>query len=217
MENNHTSADCLTQQTAVQRVPRLELELCIKKRFLTPEQCRSCIDLIDQDCSPSTIADPNGDDYFRTSDTCNFTHDIPFVEEIDQQICAFAGIDRKFGEPLQGQRYSVGQEFKGHTDYFEPDGEDFVKYCTESGQRTWTFMIYLNEVPAGGATRFKHIDKTVQPETGKLICWNNMNSEQAPNTWTLHHGMKVRKGRKYVITKWFREKPWPWQNFAGPD
>jgi prolyl 4-hydroxylase len=22
--------------------------------------------------------------------------------------------------------------------------------------------------------------------------------------------MKVRKGRKYIITKWFRERPWPW-------
>ncbi len=31
-------------------------------------------------------------------------------------------------------------------------------------------MIYLNDVAAGGATRFKAIDKTVQPERGKLLC-----------------------------------------------
>ena len=30
-------------------------------------------------------------------------------------------------------------------------------------------MIYLNEPEAGGATRFKAIDKIVQPETGKLL------------------------------------------------
>ena len=28
------------------------------------------------------------------------------------------------------------------------------------------------------------------------------------NPATLHHGMKVRSGVKYVITKWYRELPW---------
>jgi len=30
------------------------------------------------------------------------------------------------------------------------------------------------------------------------------------NPATLHHGMKVRKGSKYVITQWYRERPWGW-------
>ena len=45
---------------------------------------------------------------------------------------------------MQGQRYEVGQEFKAHTDYFEPSGADFAKFCAVAGQRTWTVMIYLN-------------------------------------------------------------------------
>jgi prolyl 4-hydroxylase len=109
---------------------------------------------------------------------------------------------------LQGQRYAGGQEFKPHTDYFTPGGRDFDKFCTLSGNRTWTFMIYLNEVTAGGATRFKVLDKTFQPEAGKLLCWNNRLADGNVNPATLHHGMKVRKGVKYVITKWYREKPW---------
>jgi prolyl 4-hydroxylase len=79
-----------------------------------------------------------------------------------------------------------------------------------AGQRTWTVMIYLNEPEAGGATRFKTIGKTVQPETGKLLAWNNLRADGRPNVNTLHHGMKVRAGTKYVVTKWFREKPWGW-------
>ena len=35
-------------------------------------------------------------------------------------------------------------------------------------------MIYLNEPEDGGATRFKTIGKSVQPETGKLLTWNNL-------------------------------------------
>ena len=69
-------------------------------------------------------------------------------------------------------------------------------------------MIYLNEGMAGGGTRFKVIGKTFQPETGKLVCWNNRRPDGRPNPTTLHHGMKVRKGVKYVITKWYRERAW---------
>jgi prolyl 4-hydroxylase len=28
-----------------------------------------------------------------------------------------------------------------------------------------------------------------------------------PNNATLHQGMKVRKGVKYIVTQWFRERP----------
>ena len=68
-------------------------------------------------------------------------------------------------------------------------------------------MIYLNEPEDGGATRFKTIGKTVQPETGKLLAWNNLLPDGHPNPATLHQGMKVRRGTKYVLTKWFRQHP----------
>ena len=132
------------------------------------------------------------------------------VATINRRLADFAGLDPRHGEPLQGQRYAVGQEFKAHTDYFEPNGQDFARYCAVSGQRTWTVMIYLNDVEAGGATRFKAIDKIVQPETGKLLAWNNLRADGSVNPSTLHHAMKVRAGLKYVITQWFRERPWGW-------
>jgi hypothetical protein len=91
-----------------------------------------------------------------------------------------------------------------------PSGVDYQRYCGVAGNRTWTVMIYLNEPEAGGATRFKAIDKIVQPETGKLLAWNNRRPDGSLNPATIHQGMKVRSGVKYVITKWFREKPWGW-------
>ena len=207
---NDTSADYLVALGKVQRFPRKEIELCIVKNFLSSEECNKLVTLIDDRRRPSTIADPNGDDYFRTSETCDLDHEDSFVAEIDAKICSFANIDKQFGEPLQGQRYAVGQEFKAHTDFFDPSGQDFQKYCSIAGQRTWTFMLYLNAPDAGGATRFAHFKKSFTPETGTMLCWNNRNFDGSVNNWTLHHGMKVRSGTKYVITKWYREKPWPW-------
>ena len=197
-------------QPGVQRTPSPKLNLFQRRGFVTPEQCAALIGLIDSQRRPSTISDHNGDAAFRTSETCDLDAAIPIVTELERLIIEFIGLDPAHGEPIQGQRYAVGQEFKAHTDYFEPGGIDFHTYTSVAGNRTWTAMIYLNEPEAGGATRFKTIDKIVQPETGKLLCWNNLRPDGSPNPSTIHQGMKVRAGTKYVITKWFRERPWGW-------
>ena len=203
-----SSARHLVAQPRVQRIPSAKLELFQLRDFLGEDLCQELIGLIDANRRPSTLADNNGDNYFRTSETCDLETDEPCVMALEQKLLTLSGIDPKFGEPVQGQRYDVGQEFKPHTDYFAPDGADFDKFCSVAGQRTWTFMVYLNAVEAGGATRFKTIGKTFQPEAGKLICWNNQRPDGSVNPNTLHHGMKVRKGVKYVITKWYREREW---------
>lgn len=203
-----SSATQLLSRANVQRVPSSRLDLFIVRGFLSAPQCADLVALIEASHRPSTIADDNGDDAFRTSSTCDLPRDLPVVMDVSTALTRLNGIDPTHAEPLQGQRYEAGQEFKAHTDYFEPDGPDFDTYCATAGQRTWTFMIYLNEVDAGGATRFKVIDKMIQPETGKLIAWNNRRADGSPNVATLHHAMKVRKGRKYVVTQWYRERPW---------
>lgn len=205
---NEASADRLLTLPGMMRVPTPRLEMFMLRGFLSYQECASLIARIDRDRRPSTIADANGDHYFRTSETCDLPMQEPEIVALDEKISAISGIDRQFGEPIQGQRYEPGQEFKSHTDYFDPHGADFQRYCHVAGQRTWTFMVYLNDVEAGGATRFKVIDKIIQPEKGKLVCWNNRRPDGSVNPATLHHAMKVRKGLKYVITKWYRERPW---------
>lgn len=192
----------------VQKVPSAKLTLFLKRDFLDAALCTAVMGRIDANRRPSTVSDYNGDAAFRTSETCDLSAADPIVAAVEQRITAFTGLDPAHGEPIQGQRYAAGQEFKAHTDYFDPQGEDFARYCSIAGNRTWTVMIYLNEPEAGGATRFKAVDKIVQPETGKLLAWNNRRPDGSPNPATIHHGMKVRAGMKYVITKWFRERPW---------
>ena len=208
LDAGESSAERLLAQPGIQRVPSPRLELFQCRQFLDPDHCHALIALIDANRRPSTIADDNGDAYFRTSETCDLEAGETAVQRLEAMLEALNGIDPAYGEPLQGQRYVTGQEFKPHTDYFAPNGADYAKFCSIAGQRSWTFMIYLNDVEAGGATRFKEIGKTVRPELGKLLCWNNRNPDGSVNPATLHHGMKVRKGAKYVITKWYREKEW---------
>jgi prolyl 4-hydroxylase len=194
----------------VQRVPSPKLTLFIARDMLPADTCAALVALIEAHRRPSTIADSNGDAAYRTSETCDLPPHHPAVADAEARILALTGLDPAHGEPLQGQRYAIGQEFKNHTDYFEPDGADFDRFCGVAGNRTWTVMAYLNVPEAGGATRFKVPDKIVAPETGKLVCWNNRRPDGTLNPATLHSGMKVRAGVKYVITKWYRERPWGW-------
>jgi len=203
-----TSARTLLAHPRVQQFPDPRLELFIVRDFLPRSACGALIELIDRERRPSMVTDPNGDPFFRTSESCDLASaSSPLITALDAVLSAFSGIDPAYGEPLQGQRYAVGQEFKPHTDFFEPTGADFAEVCGVAGNRTWTIMIYLNEVEAGGATRFGAIDKTIQPEIGKLLAWNNRRPDGSLNPATLHQGMRVRKGLKYVITKWYREQP----------
>jgi prolyl 4-hydroxylase len=204
-----TPAQKLAATPGVQRVPARELELFLVRHFLDDAVCAELIERIDVKRRPSEIADDLGIENFRTSETCDLDWRDPLVREVDQKIAELLDLPLDASEPIQGQRYAPGQEFKPHTDTFEPGGYDFLLHTESRGQRTWTAMIYLNQPEDGGATRFKIIGKTIQPEPGKLLAWNNLLADGRPNPATLHQGMKVRRGTKYVLTKWFRERPTP--------
>ena len=194
--------------TGAQRLPLPGVALYIRRNFLDAAECATLIDRIETNRRPSGLADHYGDSNFRTSETCDLGGDDPFVAGIVAKLAAYAGLAPSHAEPLQGQRYAIGQEFKAHTDTFEPEGPDYDRFCSSAGQRTWTMMVYLNEPAAGGATRFKEIGKIIQPEAGKLVAWDNLLPDGRPNYATLHQGMPVRAGVKHIITCWFRQRPW---------
>ena len=187
-------------------MPSRELDLFIVRNFLDESVCASLIRRIDERRRPSEISDDVGIANFRTSETCDLDWRDPVVATVESRIAELLGLPLAASEPLQGQRYAPGQEFKPHTDTFEPGGYDFLLHTADKGQRTWTAMCYLNEPDEGGATRFKTLGKSIQPELGKLIAWNNLSPDGRPNPATLHQGLKVRRGTKYVLTKWFRER-----------
>lgn len=193
----------------LRRVPTPRAQLYVWPNFLVPEICDALIQLADERLRLSTTTDAFADPKIRTSrssDIGSLGHSL--VMQLDELIAEALGIHWSYSDVTQIQRYDVGQEYKAHYDYFTPGTRDYQVYCQFTGQRTWTFMIYLNEVEEGGGTRFRRLEKTIMPEKGKAVIWNNLNSDGTINPYTIHHGMKVRRGSKYVVTKWFRERGW---------
>ncbi len=196
----------MTPFEGFQRFPSKSLTLFQKRGFLSDEICAALVERIDANRRPSTISDANGDPFNRTSETCDLFPGDQLVDEVDAMLSAVSGLPVSHGEVLQGQRYAPGQEFKLHTDYFERSGPDWETNTRIGGQRTWTLMAYLNKPEDGGGTRFKQVNKIIQPETGKLLAWCNLDQDGNPNYNTLHAGLKVYRGTKYIITKWYRER-----------
>jgi prolyl 4-hydroxylase len=174
--------------------------------LLSPDECIAVMAAIDAALEPSTVT--NGPSDYRTSRTCHLVAaDAALADALDARFAALIGVDPALAEPLQGQRYDQGQYFKAHTDWFAPGTPEFEQHTRPGGQRTWTLMVYLNTVEAGGETVFERLGQRVTPKAGLALAWNNLHADGSPNHATLHEAMPVAQGVKYVITKWFRAEP----------
>ncbi len=187
------------------REPIEKVELYWIEQFLSPEECAALLPIIDAhgERSTTTEGDEVRTNELRTSDSANLGElGDPLVADIDERICRYMGIHWSHGEGLQAQSYEVGEEFKQHFDF----NSETSKLVEDIGQRTWTFMIFLNEVEQGGETEFPRLGIQYTPRQGSAIVWRNLDLAGSPNPFTLHAGKPVLKGRKAIITKWFRQK-----------
>jgi len=174
--------------------------------FLDAQECQDVIKVMEVNLKASTVTDPNADKSVRTSSTSHLLCMDPVIEKIERKIHNFMDIGLAYGEELQGQRYEIGQEFKQHTDYFDGNATYNLMHM-DRGQRTWTFMVYLDDCEEGGQTKFTRLNFDIKPEAGKALVWNNQRPDGQGNHYTEHWGMPVIKGQKNIITKWMREKP----------
>jgi prolyl 4-hydroxylase len=197
----------LARRPGLWRLPHDHTQLFTLNGFLAATECERLVDMIKTSLRPSTVTTEfPSDPYFRTSRTCDLSdlHDS-FIEAVDVRISEAIGIRGSYGEGLQGQFYNPGEEFKAHTDFFEPGSTEYTQHAATRGNRTWTFMIYLNDVTQGGGTLFSRLGVQIQPRIGQAVIWNNLLANGSPNDLTLHAALPVGYGYKAVVTKWFRE------------
>lgn len=198
----------LDRNPMVSRIATDRIDIYGRHAFLSAEECAGLRKMIDADARPSTLFSGSANPDYRTSHTCNLNPWGPLVSGISDRISGLLGIDPAHGETLQGQRYTAGQEYKVHCDYFPASASYWPAMLRSGGQRSWTAMIYLSDVAEGGETHFPRCEFMIPPKEGMILIWNNMDSLGAPNTASLHAAKPVISGTKYVVTKWYRERPW---------
>jgi prolyl 4-hydroxylase len=194
-------------ESGAKRFESDRLQLYTLEAFLSHAECDALVAVINRYLRSSTVTIESSDKAYRTSRTSDLSLlNSDLVARIDEKIARTVGIHPSYSEGIQAQRYEAGGQFKQHTDYFEPGTAEYRQHAGARGNRTWTFMVYLNDAEAGGATRFLAIDQAFLPVKGTALAWNNLRADGTVNPDTLHAGEPVMVGHKIIITKWFRER-----------
>ncbi len=143
---------------------------------------------------------------YRVADVMTVQKDNPLVSTIVEQVAEMFEVPIENEEPPQLICYHVGGEYKVHHDYFHL-GQDYTDEMMKmGGQRTHTFLIYLNDNFEGGETEFPKLDIKVTPEAGKALIWDNLREDGKPDRKSLHAGLPVISGQKYILVIWIRER-----------
>ncbi|NQZ46310.1 MAG: 2OG-Fe(II) oxygenase [Erythrobacter sp.] len=198
----------LAADPGVYRVDTDIAELFAVGDFLSQAECERLCAMVDQTARPSSLHEVDYDSGFRTSYSGDLDPADPFVMGIGRRIDDILGVDSSFGEAIQGQRYLPGQQFKPHNDWFYTTEKYWQGERKRGGQRSWTTMIFLNDVEKGGETHFTQIGIKIEPKPGVLLIWNNALPDGRPNEGTMHAGTPVIEGAKYIVTKWYRTRRW---------
>lgn len=127
----------------------------------------------------------------------------PLIERIEDRLAALLGVPASHGEGLQVLHYRPGQEYEPHYDWFDPSQPGFEAVTKHGGQRVASIVMYLNTPEAGGGTGFPHIGLTVTALKGSAVYF----AYDTSDTTSLHAGLPVQRGEKWIATKWLRERP----------
>jgi len=132
-------------------------------------------------------------------------HENDFIASIDQRLSDLLLWPADHSEGIQILRYEVGGEYRPHFDYFPPGDAGSGLHVAQGGQRIGTLIMYLNDVEEGGETIFPEIGLSVVPRRGHAVYFGYCNSRNEVDPLTLHGGAPVRRGVKWIATKWLRQ------------
>lgn len=183
------------------------------ENFLSAQECVALIALSKTRLERSPVVNPvTGDDLLdpvRTSMGAMFqVAEYPLLESIEARIAAVVGIPVEHGEGIQILNYKPGGEYRPHYDYFDASKAGEAKQTEVGGQRVATLVMYLNTVPAGGATAFPKIGLEVSPVQGHAVLFSYRLPDGSMDASSLHAGLPVTEGEKWIATKWLRERPY---------
>ena len=159
--------------------------------------------------APSISVDPNGQTQLNRIRT---SHDFLFGPEseslllkcLQQRMATYAGLPLDHAEAMVLLRYGPGQEYKPHRDYLPPSHFTATSHGG-AGQRKRTVIAYLNSPESGGATAFPLLETEIKAQQGQVLCFDNLRANGQLETASLHAGLPVIQGVKWICTLWMRE------------
>lgn len=189
------------------------------QQLLTPDDCASLIEfaaskgMTVSEVNDNKMIGGTGVDYShrKSKQVWIKVHEHPVAKKLASLSVRLTGYPESNQEQLQVAMYEEGGEFKAHHDACANPDPDFCERTMNhgAGPRRTTLLVYLNEGFTGGETHFVKKGTSITPTTGKAILFWNTNEDNSLIDETMHQGMPVVKGHKWIATIWSHPKPYP--------
>ncbi|CAL8391445.1 unnamed protein product [Arctogadus glacialis] len=137
-------------------------------------------------------------------------YDDPLIDKINQRIEDLTGLEMDTAEEMQVANYGVGGQYEPHFDFGRKDEPDAFKELG-TGNRVATWLFYMTDVAAGGATVFPDVGAAVWPKKGTAVFWYNLFASGEGDYSTRHAACPVLVGNKWVSNKWIHERGQEWR------
>jgi len=172
--------------------------------FLTPPECAFLVASAQDSLGPAPVVGKGSGEISpsRTSSTCYLAReDLP---DLMRKVSCLTGKPVEHCELPQVGRYLPSQQYLQHFDAFDLGTEDGLRFASNGGQRTVTCLIYLNDVPRGGATNFPALNIQVQPRQGTCLVFFPATIDGHLDKLALHAAMPA-VDTKFVSQVWIRQ------------
>lgn len=181
------------------------------KSFLSHQECDELIGLSQPKMARSTTVDPEtGADTIvdsRSSRTCFYQRrENLLVQRIEERIVSLLNHPLDHAEGLQILHYGIGQEYRPHFDFFDPNFKGSEKAISQGGQRLSTVIMYLSTPEKGGETILPDANMKFEAIKGDALLFYNLLPNGEVDRLTLHGSTPVEAGEKWAATKWLRER-----------
>ena len=179
--------------------------------FVSRSVCQQLIMLGRPTLKPSTTLEPQRESYRTSSNTfLHYNEGMKPVDDVAKLVTDLIEVPIENCEGMQLVHYKPGQYYKEHHDYFQEGSSYWDREIGRGGLRTWTAFLYLNDVKEGGETGFPELGINIPPKKGDVVVFHNTLANVADthpkiNPRSLHGGMPVIKGEKWMVNLWFRE------------
>lgn len=175
------------------------------EQFLTDDECDTLRRVADPMLLRSKTA--AGVSHVRTSRSCLLDKDTEPCPALLAKVSALTGKPVSHMEPPQLARYETGQFYGPHYDGGDEAGQ-MGGFLEAGGQRVCTVLIYLNDVAAGGATRFERLGIEVRPRRGLALIFFPGFTNGVLHRAYLHEALPAID-TKYVCQVWVRQGELP--------
>jgi prolyl 4-hydroxylase len=174
------------------------------KNVLSVDECDELIQMSKDKLFSATVLGEQIKDY-RTAETLWLFEKTDLTDKIKNIVSEKTNLPIENQEQIHIVKYNVGGEYKQHHDFFHPNTDYFESHIQRGGQRVYSCIFYLNDYFLGGETNFPKIEYKVNPKIGKLVVWKNLNDDMSLNYNSLHAGLPVISGEKWICIVWVRE------------